>query len=198
MDEMAVTTSSSLSIYRSIHSNMTSSMISSSLDGTTISYTTPVRTTLRRKHPLKRCRYTTSTTNATDNHNVNVLSSSSSSLDIHSTTTCVDDSIPPPLPWKRDDENDTTSLISSFASTIDVPTKIAGNHLNDDHDEDADEEYELQSVAMRTTTEDNDTIMCHLLQQKGSIKENDLLLRNNRQVLHRLMYKQIMGIHITN
>jgi hypothetical protein len=34
-----------------------------------------------------------------------------------------------------------------------------------------------------------------LMQQKGSIREQDLLLRSNRQQLHRLMYGQTMGIH---
>ena len=53
-------------------------------------------------------------------------------------------------------------------------------------------------TTMTTTTIEtiaNPTGCQLVLQQKEASQENDLLLRNNRQVLHRLAYEQIMGIH---
>ena len=110
-------------------------------------------------------------------------------------TTCVDDSISPPVPRKINDGNDTTGLDSSLNSTVDKPTNFSDIGLADNDSD--DDERNLQSVASSSITDEDDPV-CHVIHQKGSIQENDLLLRNNRQVLHRLVYKHIMGIHMTN
>ena len=64
----------------------------------------------------------------------------------------------------------------------------------DAYDNDDDDAIPLEpSTTIETIA---DPTWCQLLlQQKEAIQENDLLLRNNRQVLHRLAYEQIMGIH---
>ena len=119
--------------------------------------------------------------------------------------------IPPPLttaplPTKQSycvDTCDTTRVVSAHSTTTPVgetnTTNQDHSHVDrtcpeDAYDNDDDDAILLESSTTIETIAD--PTWCQLLlQQKEAIQENDLLLRNNRQVLHRLAYEQIMGIH---
>jgi hypothetical protein len=174
-----------------LHSTRSSFMISSCDETSRESFMTPAPT-VRKKLPLKRCRCTATKSMPKDNQ-WNVLSLSSCTVDVQSSTAHVNDSI---SPIATAPDNDKNSDRPTFSTTGD---RTCQDHESDDDDDDnMQNSWQQSSTAVNPSSIDNNTTLGQLLQQKETIQENDLLLRNNRQVLHRLAYQQIMGIHLTD
>jgi hypothetical protein len=122
--------------------------------------------------------------------NASSLSYSTSELRFPTGTT--KESTSPSLPTVPDDSKHTKHSVSVR------PEKVydADDDNDDDHD-DAPNGLPSSSMVHVLTANSNNETISQLLQQKDTIQENDLLLRNNRQMLHRIAYEQIMGIRLT-
>ena len=169
----------------------------SSLDGTTasaLSFTTPTQ-----NNPKRKCRRVRT-------KSLDLPSSSSTSMEHYSTTVHDKDSN------ANADERKNHNAETRSASLVSTVNEHGNTHLtistnctdvvDDANVGDGNEATNLkQSAVARISTtndDDNNNAVWQLLRQNGTMQENDLLRRNNRQVLHRLAYAQLMGMHITH
>ncbi len=175
--------------------HQSNSLEGSSLDGTTVSalsFATPTRNNSKRKSRRARSK------------SLDVPSSSSS---YHSTTVHDKDSNANTDERNHNAETRSASLVSTANENGNTHSTISTNRPDDVDDanvddDDAETNLKQSAVARISTANDDDdddnNAVCQLLRQNGTIQENDLLLRNNRRVLHRLAYSQLMGMHITH
>ena len=99
---------------------------------------------------------------------------------------------------------------ASFVSTVNehsnthltistnCPDDVDDANVDDDNVETNLKQSAVACISTSNNDDDDNNAVWQLLRQNGTMRENDLLRRNNRQVLHRLAYAQLMGMHITH